>query len=427
MSLGVVEPQLYPFQWRDGRRIWLLDTPGFDDTRRSDADILKEVIPLLVQLKQRVEFAGIIYLYPITNNRMQGTARKNLSLMRAICGEAAYKHVVLTLTMWEEFSDDILVAFRRENHLLQTDDWWGSMRSQGSVAKRHNGTLDSARDIINQVVVQRSNHGPFMLRIHKEMIDEEKTLEETTVGKEVYREYNELMVRLEQQRRELNEEYRRALRERDDHHAVEMAKQQTDLTEQLRKAEQAQQGLRTEYEDMVRATRAKHEQLVQQLQQQVHEATFGVQNLEEQLRIANLAREQDRRTYEREKAIFMERISTLEAQHRYQEAEREKAKREKAEWERAERERAERERAERERAERERAERERAEWERAKREKAEREKAELVRYKSNRCPVTVNTKLQPEKSYLDAVQDRRQLYASYRGHISIIVFFGVIG
>ena len=410
MSLAVAKAQLFPFQWRDGRRIWLLDTPGFDDTRRSDIDILKEVVPLLVKLKQRVDFAGIIYLHPITNNRMQGTARRNLSLMRAICGEAAYKHVVLTSTMWEEYRDDSQTPFKqRELFLLETNNWWGSMHSKGSVSKRHNGTLDSAQDIISHVLVQYSNHGSFMLRIHKEMIEEEKKLEETTVGKEVNREYDELMIRLERQRHDLNEEYKRALRERDDHHAVEMAEQRAALMEQLRKAEQAQQDLRTEYDDMARSTRDKHKLLVQQLQRQCQEANLRVQNLEEQLRVANMGREQDRQTHEREKAIYMERISKLEVQNRHQEVEREQ---------------------DRQNYEREKA----INMERISKlevqnryRETEREKTELVRYNSDCCPGTVNTRLQLERSYLDAIQERKQLRASCRGHINIIVFLDVIG
>jgi len=44
--------------------VWLIDTPGFDDTERTDADILHEIGEYLVQASaDKIFLTGIIYLH----------------------------------------------------------------------------------------------------------------------------------------------------------------------------------------------------------------------------------------------------------------------------------------------------------------------------------------------------------------------------
>ena len=63
----------------DGRTVWLIDTPGFDDSHVSDIDRLQEVSLYLTDLyKAKVNLTAIIYLQDIRVERIGGVALKNI-------------------------------------------------------------------------------------------------------------------------------------------------------------------------------------------------------------------------------------------------------------------------------------------------------------------------------------------------------------
>ncbi len=58
----------FPLQ---GYNVYLIDTPGFDDTNRSDVDTLKLIAHYLsVSYANRVCIGGIVYLHRISDNRV---------------------------------------------------------------------------------------------------------------------------------------------------------------------------------------------------------------------------------------------------------------------------------------------------------------------------------------------------------------------
>lgn len=126
-SLGTSEVGLYSFVYNDNnksRRVVLIDTPGFDDTHRTDIDIRQEISFVLPQTyEQGINLAGIIYLHRITDVRMQGSSLKNLTMFQKLCGEGFYNHVVLATTMWGRLGKDEQDADeggKREKELVNT-------------------------------------------------------------------------------------------------------------------------------------------------------------------------------------------------------------------------------------------------------------------------------------------------------------------
>jgi len=82
--------------------VYLVDTPGFDDTSRNDTEILKEVAFFFSQIyRKNVQLAGIIYLHRISDNGVSGTALKNLYMFKRLCGMNTFGHVVLCTSMWD--------------------------------------------------------------------------------------------------------------------------------------------------------------------------------------------------------------------------------------------------------------------------------------------------------------------------------------
>ena len=71
----------------NGVRVWLIDTPGFDDTYRSDAEVLKDVaFWLAAAYTKHTQLAGILYLHRITEPKFQGSAKRNLRMFQQLCG-----------------------------------------------------------------------------------------------------------------------------------------------------------------------------------------------------------------------------------------------------------------------------------------------------------------------------------------------------
>ncbi|KAF8438418.1 P-loop containing nucleoside triphosphate hydrolase protein [Boletus edulis BED1] len=162
----------------DGRRnVVLVDTPGFDDTYLSDAEILKIIAHWLKETYQNnIKLSGLLYLHRITDVRMAGTPLRHLSIFKDLCGENNLKNIVFVTTMWDEVGESI--SSRREDELLSV--FWKDMLRLGSPTRRFQGTLESAWEIID--CLERSGQRRIPLKIQQEMVDRGLQLHETTAA-----------------------------------------------------------------------------------------------------------------------------------------------------------------------------------------------------------------------------------------------------
>ncbi|KZW01772.1 hypothetical protein EXIGLDRAFT_602653, partial [Exidia glandulosa HHB12029] len=153
----------------------LVDGPGFDDTVRDEANVLRDICTWLAEAyRSGAKIVGVIYLHRITDPRMGGSAVKNLRYFREICGEDAMSHVILCTTRWDEVKQS--EGEMREQ--LLRDDFWRSMLARGSTLKRHDNTPASARRIVAEVM----KNGGIDLKVQEEMVDEGKSFEYTSAA-----------------------------------------------------------------------------------------------------------------------------------------------------------------------------------------------------------------------------------------------------
>lgn len=201
---------VYQCQYNASTKINLIDTPGFDDANRTDAEVLREITPWLAKkYREKIRLSGIIYLHRITDIRMQGSARRNLIMFKALCGPDALKNVVLATTMWDKAI--MSEGERRETQLCSTADWWGFMREKGSTVLRHDNTQDSAMCIIGRFVSQT----PVALQIQHDIVDLGKAWDQTQAGVELNRERAEADEESQKKLKQLEKEFNDALRQRD--------------------------------------------------------------------------------------------------------------------------------------------------------------------------------------------------------------------
>lgn len=160
--------------------VTLVDTPGFDDTNRTDTEILILIASWMKDAyDDKTRLTGVIYLHRISDNRMNGSSYKNLKMFRSLCGTRNLSHVVLATTMWDKISAEEGGA--RETELLAEDEWWGQMKSNGSMVRRYDNTTAGAVAMVDELVQM----SPVVLTIQNEMAVQKKKLVETLAGRSI--------------------------------------------------------------------------------------------------------------------------------------------------------------------------------------------------------------------------------------------------
>lgn len=175
------------------QNITLVDTPGFDDTSRSDTDVLILIANWLRDsYKQHTLLSGIIYLHRISDPRMSGSSIKNLRMFRKLCGAESMHNVSLVTTMWDKVTR--VEGETREKDLMDGENgFWRAMIKSGCLVRRHDGSGESARGLVAELAGMKRT----VLRLQEE-IAEGKKLIETEAGVSL----NEELMRVKRQHEE---------------------------------------------------------------------------------------------------------------------------------------------------------------------------------------------------------------------------------
>jgi hypothetical protein len=242
--VGTQEMAPYLYRYNDNTNVYLIDTPGFDDTHRSDVDVLMDITDWLSDsFGNGVKLSGMLYFHRITDVRMQGSSHKNLAMFKALCGIAQFRNVILVTTMWEHVSEHD--GLRRETQLKETEDFWECMIREGSITERHYNNQASAKRIVE--IVLKKEIGSVELEIQTELVKERRELHDTAAGKTLEAEIIE-----EREKWEREEAKRRADSER----AFE--RQKGELEAEMRKlAEKARKQAERQKAELERLKKSK--------------------------------------------------------------------------------------------------------------------------------------------------------------------------
>jgi len=210
-----------------GRRIFLVDTPGFDDTTKSDTDILKEIGAFLADTYQKgMYLSGVIYIHRISDFRMGGISRRNFNMFRRLCGDESLMNVLIVTNMWGEV--DFELGEAREAELRDQDMFFKPALDKHARFLRHLNTLESAQAIIRCII----NNRPMALQIQHELVDKQMDLSQTAAGTELNRELTEQARKHKEELREIQAEMQAAIKAKD-----EETRQELDEVAQKLKAE----------------------------------------------------------------------------------------------------------------------------------------------------------------------------------------------
>ncbi|GIZ48284.1 hypothetical protein CKM354_001135200 [Cercospora kikuchii] len=210
-SLSSYTADVAPYDFElDGHQVTLIDTPGFNDTVRSEAEVLTAIanyMDFTYRNPPHLKLSGIIYLQSIQDPRMYGSSLRNLKMFKDLCGESPMKNVVLATNRWEDarVTGQEQQARDKEVELRTRTEFWQPLLKRGAQMMRCEDDRESALSIVRRFIDNR----PEVLQIQTELVEQSKPLIETkagtTVNEEALRVEKKYQAELNQIRKEMDE------------------------------------------------------------------------------------------------------------------------------------------------------------------------------------------------------------------------------
>lgn len=207
------------------------------------------------------------------------------------------------------------VGDQRENELLETSEWWGLMIRRGSKTFRHSDDKRSALKIVDYLIGLRRR---AVLEIQMQLIDEQRSLQDTSAGMEVERELQQAKFKFAEDIKELKAEQRQAQLEGDIEVANILRKEFEKREEDRLKKEKDLQDLRITFQQLLARSKAKNDRLMQQLQQQMQQKEQDYRNVERRFDDERKANEDRHR--QRDEEVARERRRNEDAQRQRDES-----------------------------------------------------------------------------------------------------------
>ncbi|KAM7208147.1 P-loop containing nucleoside triphosphate hydrolase protein [Naviculisporaceae sp. PSN 640] len=212
---STVNTTCYKAQFNPNTTVNLIDTPGFDDTSRSNTEILRPIAECVATLQREGKpLLGIICLQRINDVRLSGSAVRTFEVLRRICGVDNYNRILLATTMWDDLDET-----RREDALVRETrlhEYWGGLFNNQSetILRRDSETEEEAGRRAVRALLDKHPRGAYHppLLIQYEMVVKDKAVEETEAGRYIR---GELMLARHKRLAELQEAVDKVKREAD--------------------------------------------------------------------------------------------------------------------------------------------------------------------------------------------------------------------
>ena len=257
---GTAKPKLHEFT-HNGSKIIMIDTPGFDDTYRTDADVLQDVATCLnTTYEANMKLTGIIYLHRIIDPRMTHGGMRNLAMFRKLCGADPMKNVILATTFWGDVNP--LMGLSRENELRTNPDYWAEMIDEGARMAQFANTKESALDLVLDLVPK----GRISLDIQKQMCDEGLLLAQTHAGVALNADLEEIAKKHAEEMQKLQKEMADALKVQDSKLHATLQRQSTKYEKKLHQVHAQQEVLKENRRNELRAMEQEFDKRIRRME-----------------------------------------------------------------------------------------------------------------------------------------------------------------
>ncbi|KAJ5287612.1 hypothetical protein N7478_003298 [Penicillium angulare] len=248
-----------------GRRIHLIDTPGFNDPNRSDVETLKVLSSYLgASYANEVRINGILMLQPNDRDNLEPISRHNINKVKAICGFAGYRNFCIVTTMWPRESDLKdnrqtwnQCAFLRNREMGMLRAYYGDLQQSEAFSRRFNetGTWNQyeqkahAQHIMSQLIGLSDGYKPEALQFPREFFQERKILAKSSVGTQVGIQLYKARKAYEEQLAEVTAQMEKAAENEDAENLAELTEVKDEIEECLSEGHQDQAILKGTFED----------------------------------------------------------------------------------------------------------------------------------------------------------------------------------
>ncbi|PCH42101.1 hypothetical protein WOLCODRAFT_72453, partial [Wolfiporia cocos MD-104 SS10] len=224
----------------DGYNITLVDTPGFDDTSKSDVEILSSIANYLGRCAAKKKYlSGVIYMHRITDNRVGGAAKRNFKMFMELCGSQGLSNANIVFNMWNQV--DERTRNSRKEELLGKDIFFKPAIDAGAEPLEHDNTVQSAHSILRGLAQKQ----PCELQIQKELVRQHKFLCDTAAGSALWGDLAEKERQHQEQLRDMQRDIEEAIRQRDETEQIELEEARRELEEAKSRLVQEREKLRT--------------------------------------------------------------------------------------------------------------------------------------------------------------------------------------
>ncbi|WAO91178.1 G domain-containing protein [Fusarium falciforme] len=209
--------RVVPYRFKlDGHEVVLIDTPGFNDSLRSESEILKNIANWLdysFRNPPRIKLSGIIYMQAITDRKMYGSSLRNLKMFKELCGENPLRNVVFTTSGWGavRLTGGYHKAVAHERQLCEAPEFWKNLIKRNARVARFEDSPESAIAIIRTLMGQK----PLTLQIQAELVEQNRNLVDTRAGNVVDEELKALEEKYKDQLAQVQREMREAIEAKD--------------------------------------------------------------------------------------------------------------------------------------------------------------------------------------------------------------------
>ncbi|TFK19340.1 kinase-like protein [Coprinopsis marcescibilis] len=162
------------------RRVFIVDTPGFDRTKVDDRTTLHTIATWLERTyRKQVTLSGILYFFDIGASRVTSTGRGNMSVFKDLCGAEAFNNVIMLTIGWEDVENAPGVTRERD---FKTN-FLGDFLSKGGRCHRYRrvdpgGTCRNAWDVVDMFDAAKR---PLLIQV--EMVKHKKKFTATSAFK----------------------------------------------------------------------------------------------------------------------------------------------------------------------------------------------------------------------------------------------------
>ena len=191
--------------------------------------------------EREVNLAGVIYFHRISDERWRRSDTRSFGWLKRICGESTLRNVVLATNMWGNVHPEMGAA--REQQLAA--EFVKPALDKGAQLLRHYDTTESTHQIIQAIL---GNHRET-LQVQRELVDEKREFDRTTVGKEVIREVDEHVKKLEQEIGDLQNELK-TVRGREGETRSQREAEIAELREKINKLTNGSRNMNADYKEI---------------------------------------------------------------------------------------------------------------------------------------------------------------------------------